>query len=392
MMPSSTKHLVAVWNPATAEDAMEAHLELLLELMTRYRRGEVGEDEVYVWWGKIRSSNRMQPLAHLQDILRLDAEQLGGFTEDGVVEREVHLYLTDYRSLYVAHVGEITADDVRQEDDDPTAHIPSMYQPDVNCDCWFRLFDVRRVVHDDTLQVVQELRKLRNTRYHDKPVSLYGGMHELPLIVTRPDGVRWFDPITRERLTDGRFWAEVDSELSGVGEIMASLRQDVLGEETWELLVPAARLFIASAEKLYRDHRTDPAFDFSPVVVNLCKAYESHLAEAFGAVQHRLPDDAWHVNVDGVSRHLVDDGPFTIGQLSHALRNDQSLLLALGGVLGNGHWVKSSLPHILLELAKHRNPGAHTERIPREVARRLRNQHMGIGSAGALVELAKVIG
>src|SRR5690554_2976788 len=134
MMPSSTKHLVAVWNPATAEDAMEAHLELLLELMTRYRRGEVGEDEVYVWWGKIRSSNRMQPLAHLQDILRLDAEQLGGFTEDGVVEREVHLYLTDYRSLYVAHVGEITADDVRQEDDDPTAHIPSMYQPDVNCD------------------------------------------------------------------------------------------------------------------------------------------------------------------------------------------------------------------------------------------------------------------
>src|SRR5690606_23136439 len=115
----------------------------------------------------------------------------------------------------------------------------------------------------DTLQVVRELQKLRNVRYHDRPVSLYGGMHELPLIVTRPDGARWFDATTRERLTDGRFWTEVDSELSGVGEVMASLRQDLLGEETWERLVPAARLFIASAEKMYRDHRNDPAFDFS---------------------------------------------------------------------------------------------------------------------------------
>lgn len=388
---TETRHLVTVWNPTLGTDTMEAHLELLLELMTRYRGGEIGEDEVYVWWGKIRSPNRMQPLPHLPDILRLDEEQLGGFSADGVVERETHLYLTDYRSLYVAHIGEITADDVRLEDEDPTAHIPALYhQPGVECDCWFRLFDIRRVVHDDTLEVVRQLQQLRNVRYHDRPVSIYGGMTDLPLIVRRPDGVRWFDFPTRQRLIDGRFWAEVDAELSGVREVMASLRDDVLGEVAWEGLVPAARLFVASAEKLFREHRDDPAFDFSPVVINLCKAYEAHLFETFCAMRDRVPPDTWFVNVDGSSRHLVDEGPFSVGQLAHALIHDGALASALCHVLGNGQWVATSLGYILNELAKTRNPGAHTKRLPREVAKRLRDRHLGVGQRGALVDLAMV--
>ena len=82
-------------------------------------------------------------------------------------EHEICLYLTDYRSLYVAHVGEITADDPRDDDDE--LHIPPIYRPkDIHCDCWFRIWDIRRLVSDDTLAVVTELRKLRNTAYHDK--------------------------------------------------------------------------------------------------------------------------------------------------------------------------------------------------------------------------------
>lgn len=40
------------------------------------------------------------------------------------------------------------ARDVRGEDDD---HVPTFYRDaDLSCDCWFRLFDIRRVVADDT--------------------------------------------------------------------------------------------------------------------------------------------------------------------------------------------------------------------------------------------------
>ena len=64
---------------------------------------------------------------------------------------------------------------------------------------------------DDTPGVSEELGRLRNTRYHDRPVSLYGGMVELPLIVTRDDGARWF--ADRDLLTSGRLWAERDADL-----------------------------------------------------------------------------------------------------------------------------------------------------------------------------------
>jgi len=72
-------------------------------------------------------------------------------------------------------------------------------------DFWFRLFDLRRLITGDTLEVIGELKKLKNTGYHDRPVSLYGGMADLLLIVY-PDrpvtrrcvrGVRADDPTCR---------------------------------------------------------------------------------------------------------------------------------------------------------------------------------------------------
>src|SRR5215218_8335755 len=107
MTPTRTTHLVTVWDPSRGDDAMQAHLQLLLDACRRedmmrgagLPRAQRGDD-VYVWWGKIRSPNRQQPLAHLGEILAIDETLRAG--------AEIHLYLTDYRSLYVGHVGEVT--------------------------------------------------------------------------------------------------------------------------------------------------------------------------------------------------------------------------------------------------------------------------------------------
>src|SRR5262245_38360405 len=93
------RHLVAVWNPSYEEDALDLHASLLLDLA---RQAEIESDDVYVWWGRVRSQNRQQALPHLKEILALDSE---------IESRdELHLYLTDYRSLYVAMVNAISAD------------------------------------------------------------------------------------------------------------------------------------------------------------------------------------------------------------------------------------------------------------------------------------------
>src|SRR4051794_7171028 len=199
------RHLLGVWNPSYAGDAMDAHLRVLLDNIADFRAGKVKEEDVHVWWGKVKSKNRLDELPHLAELLALNAE-LSDKAETG---REMHLYLTDYRSLYVGHIHEITGEEVTKDDAD---HVPAYYKESrLKCDCWFRLGDIRRLILDDTVAVIAELKKLRNTHYADRAVSLYGGMVHLPLVVSRDDGARFFDASFRTSFLDGQFWAEADA-------------------------------------------------------------------------------------------------------------------------------------------------------------------------------------
>ena len=67
------RHLVDVWNPSYASDAMTAHLTILLEAARSWKAGET-EVEPYVWWGKVRSPNRQQELKPLAQILEIAGE------------------------------------------------------------------------------------------------------------------------------------------------------------------------------------------------------------------------------------------------------------------------------------------------------------------------------
>lgn len=379
-----TRHLVAVWNPARAENALDASVQMLLESARRHRGGELEEDEVYVWWGKVRSSNRQQPLPHLADILVLDEDLQG---DDGP-RRETHLYLTDYRALYVAHVAEITADNVLEFEKE---RVPAFYATSgMACDCWFRLWDIRRLVADDTSEVVRELAKLRNTRYHDRPVSIYGGMVDLPLIVTRDDGTRFFEADVRNALTEGKFWVEFDAEWAGIGSMEQELRLNVLGDGVWSALDPAARTFIATAESLFRNHRQDPTFDFSAVVVDFAKAFEVQVNLLLRRATASLPERERIVNVEGRRVDLASGELWNLGALARTIAEDEHLNGVLKRRLVNGEWFTSSLPPILRELAERRNPAAHRERVTREQAGELRNRLLGVGFPAVVTELARV--
>ncbi len=377
-MPANT-HLLALWNPAYATSAMERHLETLLDRMRRYRADEISADDVYVWWGKVRSPHREGTLPHLDRICALEAD---------VDTREVHVYLTDYRSLFVAHLGEVTCDDIRELDDEP---MPGYYREFGDCDCWFRLWDIRRIVVDDTTEVVNQLKKLRDPSYHDRPVSIYGGMRDLPLIVTREDDVAFFDPDRRKHLTEGKFWAEFDAEHAGIGAIERELRDNMLGDKAWNGLNAAARTFAASAEKLMRDHRADVAFDFSPVVIELCKAYEVQTNEILQALARRIPEASRLVNFDGRTRPITELGHLTLGELARVLRDpDVADPMRHWMNRDDADWFLGSLPVILAEVSDTRNAAAHSTRVDREVAMRIRERALGVGCEGHLARLGKV--
>ncbi len=375
------KHLLTVWNPSYETDALQLHLEVLLRRMAEFRAGDSDEDHAYVWWGKVRSSNRQAPLPHLADVIALDPP-----AEPDATAPEFHLYLTDYRSLYVAHVSEITRDDVLAED---AAAVPAYYaERKLNCDCWFRLWDIRRLVHDDTPSVVRELMKLRNTRYNDRPVSIYGGMVDLPLIVTREDESRWFDPDTRQRLIGDRFWAEYDAERSGSAAMQRELRENRFGNAAWENLDPAARAFIASAEEVFRRHRDDASFNLHGVVTDFANAVEVQVNQLLQSGLRGAHDHIRFANVEGKTLDLGRQGPISLGQLARVIGEDQERNQYLKQKLGE--WFTASLPAILNELTELRNPAAHGGALDRAAVIALRNRLIGVGALGQLLHLAQV--
>jgi hypothetical protein len=377
------RHFVDVWNPSYASNAMEAHLAILLGATARFDLGQLASDqEIYVWWGKVRSANRRQALAKLDTILGIGAEL------EGDQEREGHLYLTDYRALYVGHVVGMTREDVRETDQ---AHVPDYYAKNhLECDFWYKLMDVRRLVADDTLAVIAELKRLRNVDYNDLPVSLYGGMVDLPLIVTRPDRMRFFEPEVRDEVTDEALWVEFDAQAGGVGAMERELRENLFGDAVWMALEPAARTFIATAEKIFRDHRNDPAFDFGPVVGNFAKALEVSLNAVLARVLPDVPEKARLAGYDGRTVDVLERMPLTLGQFARAVGGEQALNAAITQRLVHGGWFARDLAAVADGVAQVRNPGAHQQRVGRDAAMIVRNQLVGVGCQGALAELTKV--
>jgi len=380
-----THHLLTLWNPSYAADAMDEHLRVLLDWAARGRRGEADTDDVYVWWGRIRSPNRKGSLPHADAIAAIDTQIQGG--------AETHLYLTDYRSLYVAHLGEVTADHLPETDPGELEHMPDYYRNQF-ADFWFRLWDVRRLVADDTPAVIEELKTLTNTRYHDRPVSLYGGMVDLPLVVTRADEVSWFGD--RDFLTDGHLWAERESEMKGQTERTGrELRENLLGPEVWSILEPATRTFLSSAEAVFRARRDDPAFDFSGPAVEFAKAVETELnALLFPPLRKAyagkpVPDRS--VLLDG---HTVDLGlrvpPQSLGTLAVLLEKKPVIQKGVRAAYHHDHlWILGELPHALKRIVEIRNPAAHAQKTTRDTLLHRRAEIMGIGCEGLIVRLCR---
>ncbi|MBL0171939.1 MAG: hypothetical protein IPP90_14705 [Gemmatimonadaceae bacterium] len=383
---TSPRHLVTVWNPSYAADALEAHLRVLLDWDARATAGTGvgGDDDVYVWWGKVRSGQRQQAMPHLADILALGHEA----DADPSESRETHLYLTDYRSLYVADITHITTTDPRDRD---AEHVPGYYaRSNLNCDCWFMLGDIRALVRDDLEGVAAELALLRNTRYHDRPVSMYGGMVDLPLLVSRPDGRCYFDERERELLTDRALWARFDAEQGGVGALEATLRDDHLGPRVWNALDASARRFLTMAERTMREDRRDPAADLSSVVVSYGKAIEVQVNEVLRRAMGGAPEAARRVKIGDSTRLLPEALPLSLGQLAFVLGGEPALGEHLRRVLEEGAYFTGAFAAVLDAFADVRNSAAHGGVIDRAVVGHWRDRMLGVGMESVVTRLAAV--
>ena len=278
-------------------------------------------------------------------------------------------------------------------------------------------------------------------------------MVELPLIVTREDGARWF--AHRDLLTSGRLWAERDADLRADTQRLArELPDNLFGRPVWESLEPSTRTFVASAEAVFRARRDDPAFDFSGPAIEYAKAVETELNAQVGRNRGKVSTErvagprgarreeegiaelfrrratprigaprlsnatATSVAVHPIfprlrkrlertaqkDREVIADGrrldlgarvPHqSLGVIVHLLERDATVARALGSVFSaaDAGWLRSGAPLELRGLLDLCNPAAHSESIGRERAERVRSQVIGIACEGVLVRVARVKG
>lgn len=382
-MPEA-RHLLSLWNPTYSTVAMDVHLRVLLRWAEMADQGDAKPEDVYVWWARLHSPERKTPHPYRDRILAME-EQI----RDGV---ETHLYLTDYRSLYVGHLAEITDDDLPRSRPQEKSHIPD-YVLKHEAGFWFRLLDLRQVVSGDLAGTELEIQRLRNLIKPEKAVSMYGGITDAPMMVTRDPPAAWFE--NSVELTGGQLWAQLEAQFRGESKRVArQLRDNLFGPALWRAMEPASRTFLTSAEAVFRSRADDPGFDFSTVAIEYAKAVEVELnALIFPAMRRFFADRTpKQRELHGTHGRLDLGRPIqhqTLGAIAHYLEKS--------GAVRKGIWssLKSDAPWLLSEefkdelgeLLKLRNPAAHWEITMGEVVSEHRATLLGIGCQGLLVQI-----
>lgn len=375
-------HLLEVWDPIEGSEHLQAHSLVLLDAVRRFRSGRCTEDDVYVWWGHDCGGGAAPDRDQLEAVLRVPVEP--SRDDPGP---ETLLYLTDFSSLYVAHVGEITREDVTSR---RSASVPRIYRRNkMRCEVWYRLWDMRRIVDQDTQGVARQLRELKIAN-SERPLALRGGIPKAPFVVTSDREDRYFEPAIRKQFIEDKFWVEFDSTRIDVGAVERDLRNNHFGNEAWNTYSPLARTFIATAERLWRDHSTDPMFDISVVLLELAKAVEVRVNEILKRAMQKAPPKLRSTNIDGRSVDVAGDQTLTLKEVARFIGSDHEVFKFLTERLTKGDWFARQLGPVISDLAEWRNAAAHGSEVEWSTVAQWRAQLMGIGCHGHLMQLAGV--
>ena len=168
------------------------------------------------------------------------------------------------------------------------------------------------------------------------------------------------------------------------------LRDNVLCDAVWNALDITARACLASAEKLFRERRTEPSFDFAPVIAAFAKALEIQVNATLRSALPMIPAKARLVKLEQRSVSLDQAGPLSLGQLARAIGREPELNQALTARLNYGSWFTGSLPAILDAFRSVRNTAVHNGRIDQKTATHWRNRMLGVGTEGVFGQLARI--
>ena len=364
-------NLLILYNPYYQKDVIEQHVRVLQSASDPLTTKAA--------FGKIRSKLRDYDHPYKERLETIFAKVSGA--------HPLQLFLTDYADMYVARVVEVTAED--------RSDIAPDYYNEKNLDVelWFVMTDLRRIVRDDFTFIRDRiLSNFTTPNFKGWHYAIYGNEYVYPLVVEMDEPIDYFD----YDFDDQRYFPDIFKN-DQVQRIQRELIHYRFGEELFYAMHPNVQDALVGAEAGYVEHRDDPLYDFSPIVVQYSKAFERELyrfgKRLFGWLGKK--EDLTHITyaVQGqdytfadYQRHKPNIGTTAYLLRHYDIRNAVDRHLP-GGPLKS--FVKFQLQPMLKEIQEIRNEATHGEKTSKEVCENYRAKVVGVGESGLLADLVR---
>ena len=358
-------NILILYNPYYNKTVIEDHLALLKE------NGVTA-------FGKVRSK--------LRDQEHPNEEKLDTIFEETTKESPLQLFLTDYNSMYVARVISVNKDI-------KFLKTPEYYK-DLDVEYWFVFDDLRLIAHKD-FETIRDniLANFKAVNYNDRTYAIYGNPYVYPMQVTMKKEIDYF--------------AKDDENFKYFTNIFKSdaqiqMKQQLIdfnfGSKTFYALAPNSQDNIIGAEIEFLQNQHNPLYDFSSVILKYSKAVELELycfmRELFKYLmnhdpslqnisyevqgrEYTLADTSWHRPNFGSYNYLIKS--YKIKDAINTYIDSKSLK----------HFIFVEIPSFIRTMQGVRNESVHGEATPYDKCVTIRNEVIGIGQSGILVELLR---
>jgi len=359
------KNLLSLYNPYYNENVIEQHLELLKE-------------NGLVAFGKIRSKLRDYEHPN-QDVLNVIYEQTSK-------EMPTQFFLTDYNSIYVANV-------VSVNESIKFIKVPKYYE-ELEVEYWFVFDDLRLIAHKD-FEVIRDkiLSNFKATNFNDRTYAIYGNPYVYPMQVTMKEEINYFEKDDE----DFKFYTNIFKS-----EEQLQMKQNLIdfnfGKKSFYALAPNSQDNIISAEIEYMQNRDNLLYDFSSIIVKYSKAVELELYRFMKQVfayllksKKELENFPYAIQgrdykLKNILTHKPNFGTYSYLIKSHEIKN------AINTQIQNGslrHFIFVVTPSFIRTMQNIRNESVHGDSTPLKECNEIRNEVIGIGKGGMLVEFSR---
>ncbi len=243
------KNIIILYNPYYQDDVIEQHLEIL-------------KDKGSVAFGKIKSK--------IRDYEHPNEEVLDSIYDEVSRDNPMQLFLTDYNSIYVAHVIAVKTDKTR------FIKAPSYYDT-MEVEKWYVIDDLRLIVEDDFKNIRDNiLPNFRAINYNNHTYAIYGNKYVYPMQISMKENINYFEKDNEDfKYYNDIFKSELESN------IKKAITVYVFTEDMFYKFASNTQDNIISAELEYIQNKHNPLYDFSAVVIKYSKAVELELHRFF---------------------------------------------------------------------------------------------------------------